>query len=57
MYFFSKKFILGKKTYKKKQYKLRERVLVEGYFSWEPETEIDKDCSNNREKRTTSIIH
>ena len=57
MNFFSKKFILGKKTYKKKQYKLRERVLVEGYFSWEPETEIDKDYSNNREKRTTSIIH
>ena len=34
MYFFSKKFILGKKTHKKKkQYKLKERVLLEGYLS------------------------
>ena len=35
MYFFSKKFLLGKKTHKKKkkQYKLKERVLLEGYLS------------------------
>ena len=32
MYFFSKKFILEKKNTKKNKYKLRERVLLEGYF-------------------------